>query len=148
MDLRDRRTKHDLWPIWCRMLNRCSNQNSPDFPSYGGRGIKICLRWKNDFWAFVNDMGPRPKNHIIERINNNGDYEPNNCCWATNAEQQRNKRNNILVTINNETRTLAEWSRKFKISNETVYSRLNRGWAITESLMMPVKKHYRNRRAK
>lgn len=75
------------------MLTRCYIPASPDYKNYGGRGIEVCARWQNSFDAFVSDMGPKPTpEHSIERKNNDGNYDPNNCKWATSKEQQQNRR--------------------------------------------------------
>ena len=81
------------YQAWKNMRKRCYNQENPRYPDYGGRGIKICDRWLNDPAAFLEDMGERPSpDHSIDRRDNDGDYEPSNCRWATRSEQQRNKR--------------------------------------------------------
>lgn len=85
--------------IWCHIKSRCENPNSHVFNLYGGRGIKVCKRW-NDFINFYADMGPRPsKNHSIDRIDSNGNYEISNCRWSTSKQQQRNRRNNRVFTL-------------------------------------------------
>jgi hypothetical protein len=73
------------------MRNRCNNPTNTNYPSYGGRGIKVCKRW-DDFTVFLADMGEKPEGKTLDRINNDGDYEPGNCRWATRSEQQKNKR--------------------------------------------------------
>jgi hypothetical protein len=95
------------------MLSRCYNTNCNKYSLYGARGVRVCSRWRHNFSAFINDMGKRPSsNRSIDRINNNGDYSPDNCRWATRNQQDRNRRDNHLVTYDGVTLTIAEWSER------------------------------------
>jgi len=90
---RDAMAKEPLWNTWKHMLERCYNANHIKFHHYGGRGIAVCERWRNDRHAFYTDMGVKPSpTHTLDRINNDGDYEPSNCRWATKSEQRKNSR--------------------------------------------------------
>lgn len=81
------------YTTWCGMISRCENPKETSFVNYGGRGIRICDRWRSDYTAFFADMGPRPSaGHSIDRINNEGHYEPGNCRWATRVQQNNNTR--------------------------------------------------------
>lgn len=85
-------TEHPLHGTWKAMKDRCNNPNSKDYPGYGGRGIKVCPEWNQSFWSFVRDVGERPDGKSLERVNNDGDYCPENCSWATAEEQMANRR--------------------------------------------------------
>jgi hypothetical protein len=78
------------------MIDRCYDQNDKDYPNYGGRGIIVCDRWLNSRSDFYKDMGPKPYGYTLERINNDGNYEPSNCIWATRAKQAQNRRSTVL----------------------------------------------------
>jgi hypothetical protein len=88
----DGRYLHPLYQTWKSMIRRCYNSRHTAFRRYGGRGITVCDRWRNDFWAFAADMGERPSNRSLDRIDNDGNYEPGNCRWATRSEQRLNAR--------------------------------------------------------
>ena len=128
---------------WHRMLHRCYCQTNPAWKHYGGRGITVCQRWRDSFENFLADMGPKPSpKHSIDRIDNNGNYEPGNCRWATQTEQSRNTRRNVYVTWNNRTMTCAEWAEVLGISRERVRQRI-RDFPIDEAVGMV--KHVRGK---
>jgi len=118
------------------MKERCCNQHARDYRYYGGRGITVCERWLLSFVAFLEDMGRRPSlRHMLERLDNDGPYSPENCCWATRIEQANNRRNNRLLTWNGRTQTLAAWSRETGIPQHRIEQRLNRcDWSIADAL--------------
>jgi len=112
---------------WMSMKNRCLNSNGIGYINYGGRGIKVCDRWVNSFESFFSDMGVRPKGSSIERINNNGNYEPSNCRWATAKEQANNKRSNHTITINGVTKTMQAWADECGLHWSVIKSRISSG---------------------
>lgn len=131
---RTRRTR--TYISWERMISRCLSESCPGFRDYGGRGIRVCDRWK-DFTAFYEDMGDRPKGTTLGRINNDGDYEPGNCRWETHVQQARNKRNTRKVSHQGLDLTLAEWSERTGIKYCTLWSRWRRG-LDPSSILSPV----------
>jgi hypothetical protein len=86
------KTAHELFFVWRNMKNRCYQTTHKKYRHYGGRGITVCDRWLSDFWAFVADMGDRPEGLLLDRINNNGNYEPGNCRWADHVTSLKNRR--------------------------------------------------------
>jgi len=123
---------------WINMKSRCYTSSSTHYEQYGGRGISVCERWINSYAAFLNDMGPRPTpNHSLDRICPNGNYEPDNCRWATRTEQQRNIRTNRMVSIFGVSTTLAEAAERAGKKQNTVLYRLKRGWSPEQALSLP-----------
>lgn len=117
-----------LYHIWQDMKKRCFNSNDTHYHRYGGRGITVCEEWANNFEAFYKwalDNG-YSEGLTIDRINNDGNYEPSNCKWSTLQEQSNNKSTNIKLTIGNASKTLAEWCRIFEVDYSTVSSRYQR----------------------
>lgn len=135
------------WYSWQSMKTRCENPNASDYERYGGRGIRICERWSS-FDNFFADMGERPKNTTLDRIDVNGDYCPENCKWSDHVEQQRNKRSNVLYTYKGETKCVAEWAEHANISVVTLLSRLYKGWTFDKAIETPVDTRKRNKLAK
>jgi hypothetical protein len=124
---------------WRSMIQRCCDPNSKSYRLYGMRGITVCDRWRHSYNNFLADMGRKPTlDHTLDRRDVNKNYCLENCRWATNKEQQRNRRNNALITINGETRTIAEWAEMHGIHYETLRSRINRG-ILGEALLSPIK---------
>ena len=119
--------------IWKGMLARCYRRKSRSYKNYGGRGITVCERWKK-FENFLHDMGLRPDGLTLERINNNAGYFPENCKWATPAEQMSNTRIVRLLTHNGETLPTCAWSRKLGLSQGQLGWRLRAGWPIQRAL--------------
>lgn len=119
--------------IWFGMKQRCLNPNSKHFNSYGGRGIAVCERWMT-FENFLADMGEPGPGMTLERINNGGNYEPDNCCWATRLVQMNNRRVCRHFTARGETHTLSEWSRISGIHRNTLDQRIATGETIEEAL--------------
>src|SRR5262245_45006048 len=129
-----------IYAIWAAMLNRCRNSNVAEYKYYGGRGIKVCERWLN-FDNFLADMGAesgRIVGKTIERINNDGDYEPRNVRWATYRDQSRNKSNNRLLSFKGQTKILADWAADIGIHPSALIYRLDyKGWSIEKALTTP-----------
>lgn len=118
---------------WCSMLTRCTNRASPNYHNYGGRGITVCERWYN-FKNFFSDMGHMPAGQTLERINNEGPYCPENCRWASMAEQRRNKRTNRWITHDGQTLCLADWERRQGLVRGRLGRRLMAGWSPVRAL--------------
>ena len=138
------KTRHGQWGtrlygIWNGMKERCNNCNCSSYPDYWGRGIKVCEEWNNDFstfysWSlqhgYADDLS-------IDRIDVNGNYEPNNCRWITLQEQNENKRNNIKLTYKGKTKTLPQWSTELGIKSSTLRNRVNEGWSVDKIIETP-----------
>lgn len=126
---------------WLHARARCYQTSHLCYPQYGGRGIAVCDRWRDNFAAFLQDMGRKPSpKHSIDRINSDGPYEPGNCRWATQREQMNNVRYNLRLTLNGETRTLADWARRVSVPYDTLKSRLYAGWSVQDTLTTPVRR--------
>ena len=118
---------------WGQMISGCFDPAHPKYPRYGGRGIRVCDRWLIMKY-FIEDMGPRPHGMTISRIDNDGDYCPENCEWATTWQQALNRSDNRKLTHKGETKCLAEWARTTGIKRETISRRLQRGWPLDKAL--------------
>jgi hypothetical protein len=144
--LREMRFKHGLTKtrehrIWCHVTRRCLRPDNHAYDDYGGRGITVCERWQGEdgFMNFLADMGPAPSTkHSIERRDNNAGYSPENCVWATQKQQCRNKRSNRMITHDGRTQCLVAWAEEVGIGTHTIGARLKRGWTPAEALTTPV----------
>ena len=136
-------TRHNrLYNIWCHIKKRCCNSKDKNYPHYGGRGIKVCDEWLHDFdafqkWALDNGYSDTL---TIDRIDNNGNYCPENCRWITHDQQQRNRTNNIRIEIDGVSKTISELSRKLNIKDKILYKRyhsaiLHKGSCTIEDLI-------------
>lgn len=134
--------KDPLYRTWAGIVKRCTNPNATGYAHYGGRGIAICDEWRHSFEAFYNHVTQLPdygtKGYSLDRINNNGNYEPDNVRWTTTVNQRRNTRKNIMLTYGDKTQCIAAWAEEIGINVGTLHSRLSRGFPIEQSLTTPV----------
>lgn len=138
-----------IYRIWQGIKRRCENVNEPCYYRYGGRGIKVCDEWNKDFiafyeWAMSNGYAD---DLSIDRIDNNGNYCPENCRWSTNKEQCNNRRTNVLYKIGNATKTLMQWCEIFEVDYQDVRARFHRGVNSTDELFHPVRSQYRGKQS-
>ncbi len=134
-----------IYKSWNTMVQRCTNPNNTHWPSYGGRGIRVCDEWLN-FEAFHQAMGDRPSGQTLERKDNDKGYEPGNVIWASRLTQANNRRTNVLLSLNEETKTVAEWGRFTGLGKQTIRSRLEDGWPVWRALTEPIHETGRRRR--
>lgn len=120
-----------IYGTWVNMRQRCRNPNVPNYKDYGGRGIKVCLRW-DDYLVFASDMGERPEGMSLERVDVNGDYEPDNCVWATRKTQNRNMRTTRMVTIEGVEYKAADLADIAGVKTDTIIGRAERGFSYEE----------------
>jgi hypothetical protein len=122
---------------WQGMRERCLNRKNKGWPRYGGRGIAICERW-NEFENFLEDMGERPAQMSLDRIDNDGNYEPANCRWATDKQQSNNTRANRILELDGTKRTLSEWAEATGLTANAIRMRLANGWPVRRALETPI----------
>lgn len=139
------KSKTAEYSIWCGIINRCTNPNDHrSYSRYGAKGITICERWRNSFEAFLEDMGPRPSpKHSIDRYpNHRGNYEPDNCRWATWQEQQRNRSDTSMVVMDGRPIAIADLADQVGIKRATLYRRIRlMGWSVEKAIATPVMTH-------
>lgn len=146
-----KREKHSmtntaLYGLWCGMKTRCYNHNFSQYKDYGGRGITVCDRWRNSFKNFYEDMGDRPEGMTLDRIDNDGNYEPSNCRWATTTTQALNTRKKRIVVCGETVGRISIVARENNISLPLVYGRMRCGWSLNDALSIPVGTRRRNSR--
>jgi hypothetical protein len=126
------------YKVWAGMRARCYCETNPRYADYGGRGIRVCERWR-DFAAFLADMGPRPSpRHELDRFpDNNGNYRPGNCRWATATQNGRNKRNNRRIVFDGKCLCVTEWAEVTGLTTAAINQRLDDGWSIERTLTTP-----------
>lgn len=129
------------YKIWLSMKNRCQNPKHIHYHRYGGRGISVCFTWQYSFESFLRDMGEAPSlNHTLNRIDNDGSYTPENCCWATRKEQSNNRCDTKFYTYKGKTKSRVQWSEELNIHPDTLRNRIDRsGWTIEKAFTTPVK---------
>lgn len=122
---------------WVAMRARCNNPNDAAYANYGGRGIGVCERW-SVFENFFEDMGPRPARFQLDRVDNDGDYTPDNCRWVAQRDNLNNKRTSHVIEHGGERLTVSQWAERLGIHPRTLFNRIHRGWAIDRALSAPV----------
>ena len=132
-----------LHKIWWNIQDRCYNPKVPNYYLYGGRGVKMCQEWLDDFldfrnWAMANGYDDTL---TIDRIDVNGNYEPSNCRWITYKAQNRNKRTNRIIKYDNKEMCLSDWAKELNVDRKTLSDRLKKGWSIQKAFSTPVKKY-------
>lgn len=128
-----RKYRHGEYNVWIDMKARCSNPKQRDFKHYGGRGITVCQQW-NSFTQFLQDMGRPQPGQTLDRINNDGNYSPENCRWASRQQQANNRRTTRLLTFNGKTMSLSAWSMEMGLARCRVGARLKEGWSLERAL--------------
>jgi hypothetical protein len=133
------------YKAWLSAKTRCYNTKYHGYHLYGARGITMCDRWRQSFTAFFSDMGPRPSNaHSLDRIDNMGNYEPNNCRWSTATEQANNVRHNVVWEHNGIRATMTEWARMIGTTNTVLHNRKVYGWPVERILTEPIHRKKRH----
>lgn len=129
-------SKSPEFAVWYAMKERCSNQLNNRWATHGARGIRVCDRWVNSFENFYSDMGPRPESNLsLERVDNDGDYTPENCVWATDREQAENRRTTIRIEIDGRSQSLKAWCRELSVPYLRTWKRIYRsGWTLERAL--------------
>jgi hypothetical protein len=136
------KTNSKTYKQWSDLKNRCDNPKHQAYKNYGGRGITYCPLWA-DYENFLADMGECPAGLSIDRVNNDGNYEPENCRWTTTKVQRSNSRQNRLLTFKGRTLNVTEWAEIYQIDRNALFARLRTGWSVEDALMTPIRKQKR-----
>lgn len=139
-------SRHPIYSIWKGMVSRCNNQKLKEYVYYGGRGIKVCDRWKgkDGFQNFLEDMGERPSLlHQIDRIDNNKGYSPSNCRWATSRQQMNNTRRNRIIEYDGKKKSLTEWAKELSINYASLHKRIKK-YGVNKVSMKHGKYNYKH----
>jgi hypothetical protein len=132
------KSKRSEYTIWRLMKYRCLDKGCDQYHNYGGRGITICKQWIDSYECFLSDMGPRPsRQYTLDRIDNNGKYEPGNCRWATRKEQANNTSTNKWITFNGKTATVTQWADSIGLKASILHKRLSNKWPIDVAILTP-----------
>jgi len=141
-----KRTTHGLWgtpeyAVWGAMIQRCDNPNNGNYKNYGKRGVSVCKSW-HSFENFISDMGSRPsKKHSIDRLDNDGDYSPENCQWRTTKQQRANTSRNVFYAHDGVKMTISQWAEKIGCNKNTLRERVVKlGWSVEKAITTPVRK--------
>lgn len=133
---------------WANAKTRCYNTKTTYYQNYGARGITMCDEWRHNFERFLEDMGLCPVGYWLDRIDNEGNYEPRNCRWTTPTVQQRNSRKNRRYELNGLALTLPEWAERTGLSKATIEKRLRIGWSMSDAVSLPVERGHSYRKRK
>ena len=129
------KSTHPAYVRWVNMIARCYKEKHPAYQYYGKRGISVCDRWRKSVFNYVADTGVAPfKGAQLDRIDNDGNYEPSNMQWVTSSRNNRNRRSTKFITFNGETMCLADWADKLGLKRKSLMSRINMGWPIEQVL--------------
>lgn len=141
-----------IYSVWTGIKTRCYNQNDHNYLRYGARGIKMCDSWKGSFESFYEDVGDIPekpetekKPMSLDRIDNEGDYSPENCEWSTWSDQCNNRRSNVLLTRDGKIMNVLQWAKELSMDAKLIYSRKSKGWSDERTLTEAVGFYHRNK---
>ncbi len=125
---------------WMSAKRRCDYPEATGYRNYGGRGITMCDRWYNSYQAFLSDMGERPKEHSIDRIDPNGNYEPDNCRWASRKTQNNNTSRSHILEFQGRKQTISQWAKEYGLVPNSLSKRLQLGWTVERALTQPLRR--------